>query len=119
METNSNTLWHTDDYSVFQPQEWAEIVAGRWEQAFFSAIRYKNFLWALKLAVMTDEYCEFPIYAYRDEEMFSFYPYQDENEMEQTLLKGEFCREPSYVEVANIPPRGPSGLTGTVSVKLW
>jgi hypothetical protein len=38
------------------------------------------------LAVKTDEYCEFPIYAYRDGEMFSFYPYQTPSEMKETLL---------------------------------
>ena len=119
LETNSNTLRHSDDYSLFQLQDEAEIVAGSWEQAFLSAVKYKSFWWALRLAVMTDEYCEFPIYAYRDEEVFSFYPYQDENEMEQILMKGELCREPSPVEVANAPRREPSGLTGTVSIKLW
>lgn len=97
LEVNSNTLWHTDDYSMFQvPDEW-EIVAGSWEQAFFSASKYEGFLWSLRLAVKTDEYCGFPIYAYRNGEMFSFYSYSDNHEIEQTLLGNPPKYEPEPV----------------------
>lgn len=86
LEVGSNTLWKVDDYSMFRVPDEVEVVDGSWEQAFFSANKYENFLWSLRLAVKTDEYCEFPIYAYRNGEMFSFYVYQDNYEMEQTLL---------------------------------
>ena len=117
LEVNSNTLWHTDDYSMFRvPDEW-EIVAGSWEQAFFSANKYEGFLWSLRLAVKTDEYCEFPIYAYRDWEMFSFYAYQDNYEIEQTLLGNPPSHEcepiPCYEEY-----REPKWMSWTTSAKL-
>lgn len=118
LEVNSNTLWHTDDYSMFKVQDEWEIVAGSWEQAFFSASKYESFLWALRLAVKTDEYCEFPIYAYRDWEMFSFYPYQDNYEIEQTL----FGNPPSH-ECEPIPCneeyREPKWMSENLATKLW
>lgn len=118
LETNTNTLWHVDDYSLFQvPDEW-EIVAGSWEQAFFSANKYESFLWSLRLAVKTDEYCEFPIYAYRDWEMYNFYPHQDPYEMEQTLLGNP----PSYEctpALCNEEYREPKWMSENFATKLW
>lgn len=116
LEVNSNTLWHTDDYSMFKVQDEWEIVAGSWEQAFFSASKYETFLWALHLAVKTDEYCEFPIYAYRDGEMFSFYPHQTPYAMKETLLGNP----PSY-ECDPIPCdeyTEPKWMSETVSIRL-
>ena len=117
LEVNSNTLWHTDDYSMFRvPDEW-EIVAGSWEQAFLSASKYEDFLWALRLSVKTDEYCEFPIYAYRDGEMFSFYAYQTPSAMKETLLGNP----PSY-ECDPIPCdeyTEPKWMSENIAAKLW
>lgn len=118
LEVNSNTLWHTDDYSMFKvPDEW-EIVAGSWEQAFLSASNYESFLWSLRLAVKTDEYCEFPIYAYRDGEMFSFYNYQDPFEMEQTLLGNPINHECAPA-LYNEEYREPKWMSENVATKLW
>jgi hypothetical protein len=118
LETNTNTLRHADDYSIFQPQDEAEIVAGSGEQAFFSASKYENFLWALRLAVMSDEYCEFPIYAYRDGEMFSFYSYNNAYEMYETLVGNPVSHECTPI-LCNEEYREPSWLSEVVSTKLW
>ena len=34
LETDSNTLWHSDDYSMFQVNDDTEIVAWSWEWVF-------------------------------------------------------------------------------------
>lgn len=118
LEVNSNTLWHTDDYSMFRvPDEW-EITAGSWEQAFFSASKYESFLWALRLAVKTDEYCEFPIYAYRDWEMYSFYAYQNNYEIEQTLLGNPPSHECEPIP-CNEEYREPKWMSENFATKLW
>ena len=118
LEVNSNTLWHTDDYSMFKVSDDWEIVAGSWEQAFFSASKYEGFLWALRLAVKTDEYCEFPIYAYRDWEMFSFYAYQDNYEIEQTLLGNPPSHECTPI-LCNEEYREPKWMSENIATKLW
>lgn len=118
LEVNSNTLWHTDDYSMFKVQDEWEIVAGSWEQSFFSASKYESFLWALRLAVKTDEYCEFPIYAYRDGEMFSFYNYQDPYEMEQILLGNPPSHECEPI-LCNEEYREPKWMSENLATKLW
>lgn len=118
LETNTNTLRHADDYSIFQLQDDAEIVAGSWEQAFLSAGKYENFLWALRLAVMSDEYCDFPIYAYRDWQMFSFYSYNNPSDMYETLIGNP----PTYEcapGIYNEEYREPNWLTEVSSAKLW
>jgi len=86
LEVNTNTLWHTDDYSMFRVSDEWEIVAGSWEQAFLSSNKHRDFLESLKLAVLTDEYCEFPIYAYRDGDMYEFYDWLTVGEMLDILL---------------------------------
>lgn len=86
LETKTNTLWHTDDYSMFQPQDGAEIVAWSWEQAFIKAAGYRNFCDAFKMAVETDEYCEYPIYAYRDWKMYRFSCFDSEHYMNDVLF---------------------------------
>lgn len=118
LEVNSNTLWHTDDYSMFKVQDEWEIVAGSWEQAFFSANKYEGFLWSLRLAVKTDEYCEFPLYAYRDGEMFSFYAFHSSSEMEQTLLGNppSYECEPAFCNEEYTEPRW---MSENVATKLW
>lgn len=118
LEVNSNTLWHTDDYSMFKVSDDWEITAGSWEQAFFSASKYESFLWALRLAVKTDEYCEFPIYAYRDWEMFSFYAYQDNYEIEQTLLGNPPSHECTPI-LCNEEYREPKWMSENIAAKLW
>ena len=118
LETNTNTLWHADDYSLFQVQDWTEIVAGSGEQAFFSALKYESFLWALRLAVMSDEYCEFPIYAYRDGKMSSFYPYNTAYEMHDILIGNPVNHECTSA-LCNEEYREPSWLSEVVSTKLW
>ena len=118
LEVNSNTLWHTDDYSMFKVSDDWEITAGSWEQAFFSASKYEGFLWALRLAVKTDEYCEFPIYAYRDGEMFSFYAYQDNYEIEQTLLGNPPSHECTPI-LCNEEYREPKWMSENIAAKLW
>lgn len=86
LEVNSNTLWHTDDYSMFQPQDCAEIVAGSAEQWFIKAHQIRwGFCDSFIDAITTDEYCKFPIYAYRDWEMYEFWPYQNGTEMYEVL----------------------------------
>ena len=84
--TNTNTLWHTDDYSMFAPQDDAEIVAWSWEQAFLKAVSYRNFCDAFKMAVETDEYCEYPIYVYRDWKMYRFSRFDSEHYMNNVLF---------------------------------
>lgn len=118
LEVNSNTLWHTDDYSMFKVQDEWEIVAGSWEQAFFSASKYESFLWALCLAVKTDEYCEFPIYAYRDGEMFSFYAYQDVLEMNE-ILNGNTVSHECTPTLCNEEYREPKWMSENLAAKLW
>lgn len=118
LEVNSNTLWHTDDYSMFKVQDEWEIVAGSWEQAFFSASKYESFLWALRLAVKTDEYCEFPIYAYRDGEMFSFYAYQDVLEMNE-ILNGNTVSHECTPTLYNEEYREPKWMSENLATKLW
>lgn len=118
LEVNSNTLWHTDDYSMFKVQDEWEIVAGSWEQAFFSASKYESFLWALRLAVKTDEYCEFPIYAYRDGEMFSFYAYQDVLEMNE-ILNGNTVSHECTPILCNEEYREPKWMSENIAAKLW
>lgn len=118
LEVNSNTLWHTDDYSMFKVQDEWEIVAGSWEQAFFSASKYESFLWALRLAVKTDEYCEFPIYAYRDGEMFSFYAYQDVLEMNE-ILNGNTVSHECTPTLCNEEYREPKWMSENLATKLW
>lgn len=119
LEPETNTLRHSDDYSVFQVNNEVEIVAGSWEQAFFSLSKYNWFLWALKKAVESDEYCEFPLYAYRDGEMFTFWHYQDEYEISQILAGNTISHEPTPIECANEPYVEPSWLTETLVAKLW
>ena len=118
LEVNSNTLWHTDDYSVFRVNDDSEIVAWSWESVFLSMNKYENFLGSLKTAVKADEFCEFPIYAYRDGEMFSFYPYQNEYEMAQTLVWQTVSHEDA-THYANEERREPSWLTEYVATELW
>ena len=118
LETNTNTLWHADDYSLFQvPDEW-EIVAGSWEQVFFSANKYEGFLWSLYLAVKTDEYCEFPIYAYRDGEMYSFYAFQNAHEIEKTLLGNPISHDAEPV-CCYEEYREPKWMSENLAAKLW
>lgn len=119
LQPETNTLWHTDDYSVFQVNEPVEIVAGSWEQAFHSLSKYEGFLWALRGAVRADEYCEYPIYAYRDWEKFTFWPYQDALEMNEILSGNNIRHECNAIECANEPYIEPSGLTEAVVAKLW
>lgn len=119
LEPETNTLWHTDDYSVFQVNDWVEIVAGSAEQAFFSLEKYNNFLWALRKAVESDEYCEFPIYAYRDWSTYTFWHYQDEREIKEILNGNAVKHEPTPVECVNEPYIEPKWLTETVTSKLW
>ena len=118
LETNTNTLRHTDDYSVFQPQDEAEIVAWSWEQSFFSLLKYDSFLWALREAVKADEYCEFPIYAYRDWEMHCFYARQDSYEMHEILIWNTVSHDATSVECVNEPYTEPRWMTETISVRL-
>ena len=118
LETTSNTLWHTDDYSMFQLQDGAEIVAWSWEQAFFSLLKYESFLWALRWAVKADEYCEFPIYAYIDWEEHCFYQFQDPYEMKEILNDNTVSHDvtsPTPVEECYIEP---GWMTSTISRKL-
>ena len=118
LEVDSNTLRHTDDYSSFQVNDDSEIVAWSGESVFFSMNKYENFLGSLKAAIKADEFCEFPIYAYRDWELFSFYPYQDVHEMGQILTWQTVSYE-ATADFANEERREPSGLTEYVSAKLW
>lgn len=118
LEPETNTLWHTDDYSVFQVNEPVEIVAGSGEQAYFSLKKYEWFLWALRWAVKSDEYCEFPIYAYRDWEMFTFYSYQDVLEMNE-ILNGNTVSHECTPICCNEEYREPSWMTEAVVAKLW
>lgn len=118
LETNTNTLWHTDDFSMFRvPDEW-EIAAGSWEQAFLSASRYEGFLESLRSAVKTDEYCEFPIYAYRDWEIHSFYSYHDTYEMLQ-ILDGNQVKNELTPTLCNEEYREPKWMSENVAAKLW
>lgn len=118
LETNTNTLWHTDDFSMFRvPDEW-EIVAGSWEQAFLSASRYEGFLESLRSAVKTDEYCEFPIYAYRDWEIHSFYSYHDTYEMLQ-ILDGNQAKNELTPTLCNEEYREPKWMSENIATKLW
>jgi len=118
LEVNSNTLWHTDDYSMFKVQDEWEIVAGSWEQAFFSASKYESFLWALRLAVKTDEYCEFPIYAYRDWEMETFYAFDDPLEMDSILNGNPISHECNPIP-CNEEYREPKWMSENLATKLW
>ena len=136
LETNSNTLWHTDDYSMFQPQDNAEIVAWSWEQWFMKALKIRwGFCDSFIDAVVTDEYCQYPIYAYRDWEMYEFYPYQKGTEMYEILTgirnkdgtrkeSTSICGETATLdewgncwEVCSLLSR--SGLSSQTSTKLW
>lgn len=118
LETNTNTLRHTDDFSMFRvPDEW-EIVAGSWEQAFLSASRYEGFLESLRSAVKTDEYCEFPIYAYRDWEIHSFYSYHDTYEMLQ-ILDGNQVKNELTPTLCNEEYREPKWMSENIATKLW
>ena len=118
LEPETNTLWHTDDYSVFQVNDGAEIIAGSWEQAFFSLSKYHGFLWALKRAVESDEYCEFPLYAYKDWKLHTFRGYQDEHEI-RDILSGKEISHECIPTLCNEEYKEPVWLTGAVSIKLW
>ena len=118
LQPETNTLWHSDDYSVFQVNDEVEIIAGSWEQAFYSLEKYNSFIWALRKAVEADEYCEFPIYAYRDGEMFTFWHYQDEYEMNQILSGNTINHEPTPIECINEPYVEPKWMTETVTARL-
>lgn len=118
LEVDSNTLWHTDDYSMFKVPDGWEIVAGSWEQAFLSANKYEDFLWSLRLAVKTDEYCEFPIYAYRDWEMHSFYAFHKPSEIEQILLGNPPSYECELTAFCNEECTEPSWISEWTSAKL-
>lgn len=118
LEVNSNTLWHTDDYSMFRVQDEWEIVAGSWEQAFFSANKYEGFLWSLRLAVETDEYCEFPLYAYRDGQMYDFYCFHSPGEIEQILLGKQLSYECEPI-LCNEEYREPKWMSENIAAKLW
>lgn len=119
LQPETNTLWHVDDYSVFQVNDEVEIVAGSAEQAYFSLEKYNGFLWALRKAVESDEYCEFPLYAYRDGEMFTFWHYQDEYEISEILKGNTVSHDPTPIECINEPYTEPSWLTEAVVAKFW
>lgn len=71
LETTTNTLWATDKYSMFQVDDNTEIVIGSGEQNFYK-LKYKRFIPAFMGAVDANEYCQFPVYTYRDGEMYEF-----------------------------------------------
>lgn len=118
LEPETNTLRHSDDYSVFQVNEPVEIVAGSGEQAFFSLNKYESFLWALLWAVKTDEYCDFPIYAYRDWKMHTFWPFNTASEM-SNILNGNTINYDATPEVHCKESIEPSWLTEALVAKLW
>ena len=101
LETKTNTLWHTDDYSMFQPQDDAEIVAWSWEQAFIKSAQWHHFCDAFKAAVETDEYCEYPIYVYKDWKMYRFNCFDTPHYM-QNVLYWEINENGERIEDASI-----------------
>lgn len=73
LETNTDTLWIYDSYSIIEPIEEAETVMGSGDQAFYKSKHRKNFFQAFCNAVECDEYCDYPIISYRDGELNIWY----------------------------------------------
>lgn len=66
LEPKTDTLFLCDDYSITEPKEYASIALGTWDTKFYKAFRHCDFYEAFRQAVGCDEYCDFPIIAYRD-----------------------------------------------------
>lgn len=77
LETNTDTLWICDGYSVTEPIEEAEIVMGSGDASFYKSKNRKNFFQAFCNAIECDEYCEYPITTYRDWELQLWYGRND------------------------------------------
>jgi len=72
LEPKTDTLWMCDEYSVTEPKECAQIAFGSADQNFYKAKKSQDFFTAFCHCVECDEFCNFPIIAYRDWEVHSF-----------------------------------------------
>lgn len=84
LETTTNTLWATEEYSMFQVGDDVDIVFGSAEQNFHQ-ISHKGFLEAFIQAVEVNEYCDFPVYVYRDNNLYT-YEWLDDVDAFRTFL---------------------------------
>lgn len=75
LEVGSNTLWATEEYSLFNVGDDVEIVFGSGEQNYHQ-LSYNWFIEAYVGAVEANEYCNMPIYIYRDGRMYSYEWYE-------------------------------------------
>lgn len=69
LETNTNTLWATEEYSIFRVNPGTEIIFWSAEQGYHSLReRYPDgdFFYRFTDAVDSDEYCKLPVYVYYD-----------------------------------------------------
>lgn len=86
LETNTNTLWATEEYSIFRVNPNTEIIFWSAEQGYHSLReRYpdRDFFYWFCEAVDSDEYCKSPVYVYHDNNITSILDlnlYEDKND---------------------------------------
>lgn len=120
LETTTDTLRATEEYSMFRVWDEVEIVYGSGEQSFHQ-LSYKWFIRAYVEAVEANEYCNLPIYIYRDGQMYSYEGYEWEDMLVDFL--NSFEEEDAPIEwwasgqISNLWSRG--WLSSQETAKLW
>lgn len=120
LETITDTLRATEEYSMFRVWDEVEIVYGSGEQSFHQ-LSYKWFIRAYVEAVEANEYCNLPIYIYRDGQMYSYEGYEWEDMLVDFL--NSFEEEDAPIEwwasgqISNLWSRG--WLSSQETAKLW
>lgn len=96
LETKTNTLWATEEYSLFRVNGNVEIVFGSAEQAYHNIHKwFGDFYSSFQKAIESDEYCEKPIWVYYLWEVLPMADYQvvnpEENILQLTNLPDDEC----------------------------
>ncbi len=120
LETTTDTLWATEEYSMFRVKDEVEIVFGSAEQNFHQ-LNYKWFERAFIEAVEANEYCSVPIYIYRDEKMYSYEWYEWEDMLIDFLYsldkEDDINESGASGQISNLWSRG--WLSSQETTKLW
>lgn len=121
LETTTDTLRASEEYSLFRVGDDVEIVFGSGEQSYHQ-LSYKWFIRAYIGAVEANEYCNLPIYIYRDGQMYSYEGYEWEDMLVDFL--NSLDKEDDNInewgasgQISNLWSRG--WLSSQEATKLW
>lgn len=121
LETTTNTLFVSEEYWLFEPNDDAEIVMGSAEETFHNLEWYRWFFKSFHTAVLSDIYCAMPLYVYRDGQMYEFDEWDNEEIINDILLhnNNEDGWEEIHSETTPSDERGDYRKVYTLRSRSW